>query len=497
MLRSVSGYFLSALPAIAGFALTLGLAPLASRAEILDAETEALLHSYAAPLIEAAGQPPGSIRVLIEGSPQVNAFALPGLVQVNSELFLRSQAPEEIQGIIAHEIAHIALAHFPVRRRAREGGVLITLASVLLGVGAVLAGQPEGAILAPAAALHIARSSELSVSRTTESAADSAALTYMDRAGISGRGLINFFRREFASEIRLQEEAYRTRISPYVVTHPLPRERLQALEARVSESPYAGAEAPPGLQHRHRMVQAKLFAFLRGSGETLARYPLDDESQPARYAHVLMFSKERKLKKALERIDGLIAEEPSNPFFHELKGYVFSRAGLYEEAGEQYEKSVALAPENALLQLAVGEALVLSEDEGAIRRALPYLKLAGARVVTRPYAHRHLAVAYDRLRRPGMAALAQAEALSAETERLDELYRLGASDQARDAIAQYRVQTICHTSRALLRLPAGNRVGRLRAQDIDLVNREQLERFHPRVFRRLGSELKKTCFGVG
>ena len=83
---------------------------------IRDTELETGLRNLAAPLIRAAGYTPDaiSIRVVIDSS--YNAFvAGERVIYIHSGLLLNAQSPEEILGVIAHELGHLKAGHVPRR----------------------------------------------------------------------------------------------------------------------------------------------------------------------------------------------------------------------------------------------------------------------------------------------------------------------------------------------------------------------------------------------
>ena len=86
---------------------------------IRDTELETGLQKLAAPLLKAAGFAPNSIdfRIIIDSS--YNAFVAGKMaVYLHSGLLLDAKSPEEILGVIAHEIGHLASGHAPLRQEA-------------------------------------------------------------------------------------------------------------------------------------------------------------------------------------------------------------------------------------------------------------------------------------------------------------------------------------------------------------------------------------------
>ena len=88
----------------------------------------------------------------------------------------------------------------------------------------------------------------------------------------------------------------------------------------------------------------------------MQKYPLSDKSVAARYAQSIAFFRMLKLNQSLELINGLIAEEPDNPYFHELKGQIFMETGKIKPAKIEYQKALSLLPNSALFQINLAHA---------------------------------------------------------------------------------------------------------------------------------------------
>lgn len=435
--------------ALGALALCLALttAPLRAVARgsiLLDAETMALFRAYADPLIEVAGMQPHNIKIYLEGTNQVNALASPGQIILFSGLVLKTQTPEELQGIIAHEIAHIASGHIPTLVNQRQKASLLSSAATLIGIGAIIAGlAPLGALII-AGGSSTAYYSALGETRVAEASADQAALSYLDRAQISGRGLISFFRREFLPREQSQAAVYRVAPNPYRRTHPLSSDRLIFLEKRVQNARSYNNPTSPALQKAHEMISAKLYGFTQKPQATLERY--SGNSAPARYARAVMFAYHLSdRQKSLALLNSLIREQPNNAYFHEMKGYVISRSGNTRKALASYQTAIRLAPYNLIMRLEIGNVLARSNEPLLIRQGITHLRLASQDKSIAPSTYRPMARAHGVLGEIGLAELATAEALLIQGDRTAALTR---------------------AKKALRKLPQSDRVHRLRAQDI-------------------------------
>lgn len=165
--------------------------------------------------LTAAEPSPYRFRILVIDDPTLNAFAAPGgHVVVLRGLLDRARTPDELAGVLAHEVQHV------LRRHGTRA--LIERASTGLLVAA-LVGDVSGF-----AAFAAETVSALTYSRQHEDEADVEGLRLLVAAGIDPRGLIAFFEHAMAEEARLPKAVR------YVSTHPHPDDRLARLRSLVT-----------------------------------------------------------------------------------------------------------------------------------------------------------------------------------------------------------------------------------------------------------------------
>jgi len=421
------------------------LAPALARAQgqkiIRDAEIEGIIRGYATPLFQAAGLTPQAIDVYLIQDRSLNAFVAGGQnMFIHTGLLMRADDPLEVIGVIAHETGHITGGHIAARIGQMEKAQTTALVSYLLGIGAALAtGRPEAAVAVISGGQDIALKGLLSYTRSQEQSADQTAVRLLDATGQSPRGLL-----EFMDILGDQEVLLASSQDPYLRTHPLTQDRILFLEEAVARSPNADAPPAPGLVAGHARVRAKLFGFLESPVRVFRLYPEMDDSVPARYARAIAYYRRPDLDKALPLIDGLLAESPNDPFFHEMKGQMLFENGRIAEALPQYETAVGFLPDVPQLRLALAQVQIELDDRKLDRDALAHLDEVLRREPGNAFAWQLSATAHGRLGDKGMAALALAEAALAR-------------GRASEAGAQ--------AARAVHLLPK-NSPGWLRAQDV-------------------------------
>jgi predicted Zn-dependent protease len=379
---------------------------------IRDAEIEQLLRDYAQPVLRAAGLAKQNVRVVVLSDRSFNAFVMDGRhIFVNAGTLFDAKTPNEVIGVFAHETGHLAGGHLQRLREQLASAQTASIIALLAGIGAAVAGSRAGAgggdigmaaIMAPQQAIM---RSVLSYVRTQEDQADHAGVKFLNATGQSPRGMVDLFKR--LSSESLFNSRY---IDPYMQTHPMPAERVAALETVAKGSPYWDRKDPPELQLRHDMMRAKLSGFLERPDTVARRYPANDHSLPARYARAISTYRNADLRQAIVQIDSLIQAQPSNPYFYELKGQALLEGGHPSEAVAPLRHAVQLSHNNALIEIMLAQALNATGNAKLSEEAVAMLRAAIIREPEAPNAYSQLAVAYGRKGDLANADLASAQA---------------------------------------------------------------------------------------
>jgi predicted Zn-dependent protease len=384
--------------------------PVAAQAVLRDAETEALLNDMTAPLIEASELEPGNVEMVLINDGSINAFVAGGqAIYVHAGLINAADTANEVQGVLAHELGHITAGHvirFNERTKAANG---ISILSLLVGVAAALAGAGDAARGAIMAGQQAALGSFLAYNRDQEAATDLAGARYLSGAGISGRGMISFFEKLRNFEIRRGYS--QSDDAGYMRTHPLSGDRVQTLRNLLEEDPAWEARDDPALQERFLRAKAKLYGYLADPRRTLTYFPVSDTSIPARYARAYAYHKEARIDLALAEADVLLAAEPENPYFLELKGQVLLESGRPLEALDPLRRATELSRAHPLIAGIFGHALIATENEANYPEAERVLRAAVAKDRYNPFAWYQLGVVYAASGDIPRARLASAEQL--------------------------------------------------------------------------------------
>jgi predicted Zn-dependent protease len=426
-------------------AVWVGLAPATAQAQISfirDAEIEHTIRTFATPIFQVAGVSPQSVDIRLVNDQRINAFVAGGQnLFIHTGLLIEAEDAGELIGVIAHETGHIAGGHIARGVEAMQQAQRTAILTTLLGIAAALAsGQGEIGAAAVTGGTHLAGRSFLGYTRSMENAADQAAITYLERAGLSARGFLSFM-----EGLEDQELLPASRQAEYVRTHPLTRDRVDFIRNHVAGSPLADRPMPADYREMFDRMQAKLIGFLN-PGHALRIYSADAPAVAPRYGYAIALYRQGRVDRALGLMRELLAEEPGNPYFHEVIGQILLEHGRLAEARQSYQQAAAILGDEPLILTALAQTKIDAGSPADLQSAIDDLTRAVAqRDGGTPIAWRLLATAYGRTGDLGMSALALAE----------EALAMGDDESARRQAA-----------RALRALPTGSS-GWLRAQDIE------------------------------
>ena len=389
---------------------------------IRDAEIEQLMRDYTAPIFRVAGINAKATKIVLIGDRSFNAFVANGQkIFVNAGAIMEAKTANEMIGVLAHETGHMAGGHLSQLRAELANAQVFSIIGMLASVGALAAsarnsGNPNrpgpvgidsraamGILTGPQ---ELIARSLLAYQRVEEQAADRSAVRYLTATGQSARGLLETMKR-FQNEGLFKS----AEVDPYLQSHPMPTERISLLETSAKASSSWNAPDNASFQARHELARAKLVAFIGNTGEISRRYPVGDNSLAARYARAIQAYRFGRVADAQSQIDGLIAAQPGNPFFHELKGQALLEAGRAREALGPLRKASSMAPWASPIKVMLGHALVATGDPRDGDEAIKVLLNSTTRDDDNADAYQFLAMAYDRKGDQAMAQLSAAESL--------------------------------------------------------------------------------------
>ena len=343
---------------------------------IRDAELETGLQELARPVekVKAAGFKPNSIdfRIVLDSS--YNAFVAGKMaVYLHSGLLLDAKSPEEILGVIAHELGHIKAGHVPRRdeaiRDASSAGTLAALAAVALAAG----GAPSDAVVGVAiGGGDRARRSMLRSFRYDEAVADELGLGYLEKAGITSAGLEQMMR-------RLAKPTPSRKSSKSVLPnlHPNAAQRLAIYQDHTKQT---SRHTAPLAEDQRRLMERlvnKLRAYSEPS-QNVIRHSDDLDAANAQYRHAIAHYRRGDLDQAYELMIDLSKQCQRIPFIMNFRGDILLSMAKPNAAAMAYEKALALHPNSPQIQLNLGRSLVATNNKKHLPRAIEVMLAAKA-----------------------------------------------------------------------------------------------------------------------
>jgi predicted Zn-dependent protease len=415
-----------------------------------DTESELLFKQMSRPLIQAAKLDPNSVNVVLVNDPEINAFVSQGqTVYIQTGLFLAADNVNQVQGVVAHELGHVVAGDSIRSASGAKQATGISILSLVLAAAAAAAGAGDAAMGVLQAGQRAAIGSFLAFTRVQEATADASGARFLSTAGISGKGMLDFFK-------KLQNLEYRLAIyskDSFDQDHPLTSERIQALEQKLKADPAWNKPTDPVLATRFERVKAKLMGYVDPK-QAVVKYPESDKSVPAHYARAYAYHLGGYPQKAESEANALLAIDPHDPFFLELKGQILLEDGKPADAIPLLREATQRSGDAPMIAAMLGHALVATEDPKNFAEAKQILKVAVNKDNQDPFAWYQLGIIYDREGDEARASLATAERSNLEG---DPKLALASAEMAMKGI------------------PPGS-PDWLRAQDIAMVSKTQLQK---------------------
>lgn len=398
--------------------------PVLAQSILRDTESEAVLREMVRPIVMAAGLDPRNVDIAIVNDPEINAFVAGGqVVFINSGLLVEADNANQVQGVVAHELGHMAGGHVLRSGKAITKAYGIMLLSVIAelmaasaagganracyGCGGYDVGGANGNGVTGGDTYDPGTLSFLAFSRDQEATADAAGARFLDSAHISGRGSIEFFKKlqnlENRFSVKHNEQA------SFNQSHPLTPDRIAYLTDQYPKSKAWNTKTDPALEAKFQRVKAKLKGFVNDPTSVIRDYPESDQSIPAHYARAYAYHRGSYMDKAVSEADAMLAKNPHDPYFLELKGQILLESGKAQLALAPLREASQTTAAQPLIAALFGHALFETENQANYPEALRVLKAAVVRDRDNPLAWLTLGEIYDRQGDVAHAALCTAE----------------------------------------------------------------------------------------
>ena len=369
---------------------------------IRDAEIEDILKSYIDPLFEKAHLNKKDLNLVLLVNKEVNAAAsINTTLILNSGFLLRTTNLDEVIGVLAHEVGHLEGRHIirmlDAMDQAQKRGMLSVAVGIALGL---LTQRPDlGAAIAVGSNISNIYAL-LSYNRSEEASADQAAVRYLNELCWPADGLATFFEKLLGQELlssSLQD--------PYVRSHPLTKDRLNAVREQIKSS--CQRPFPRKMLENYKVLKIKLEAFLMPPAYVLSRN--SGTTALAQYAQAIAYYRQGKLNPSIKLLDSLLSKNPKNSYYHELKGQIFYESGKLKPSIQSYRAALSLKPDDVLFQIGLAQSLISINTKPSLEEAEKLLEKAQKKEPQNITIWQLLSMSYGRLKKMGAMALSLAE----------------------------------------------------------------------------------------
>jgi predicted Zn-dependent protease len=362
---------------------------------IRDVSINAYVNDIGKKILEGVGPQPFEYQFFVLNSPEINAFAVPGgKVFVNSGLILLVEKEDELAGVIAHEIGHVAARHISKRSEKATPLSLATLGALLLGI--FLGGKAASAVTATTIAAT--ETVMLKYSRDDEEEADRLALKYLEKTGYDRKALVSMFKK-----IRRAYGPASSDPPAYLMTHPAAEERAEKLDIQMSQLPPSEAFLADPIGNIKR-VQTKLRGEENNPPRIVAYFEDWLKRQPnegeAYFGLGLAHRRMGSLDRAIENMNQALSLSPRDGEILRELGNTHFLKGDFPQAQKYLEEASRLNPKDGMTYLYLG--LVYFEQNTAQPSLLAFLR-AKELLLDYPEIYYHLGRAYGKVGQLGPA----------------------------------------------------------------------------------------------
>ncbi|MDR3290142.1 MAG: M48 family metalloprotease [Rickettsiales bacterium] len=324
---------------------------------VVDAEIEDFLKRITKPIIKSANLNFDDIKFYIVNDKNINAFVSGGQnIFVNTGTLTTFNTPDAVLGILAHEIGHIAGGHIARFDANIKDVKNISIASILLGVGALFAGAPDVAQFLLLGGIGVGQQNLLKFTRTQEEMADGLAIQYLENNKMSAEALLISMNIFYKEQLSLPNNA------EFFMTHPLSRNRKEMIENKIKQETYrfSNTKFNKSEQMNFDFIKAKILAY---NGMDYSKLQGDFWV----YANAIKTN-------SLQNVDFLIKKYPNNPYFYELKADILLKKNDVENSLKNYFYADNLLKNNLLIKKTAAFIVIKYKQKQYYKNAISHLK---------------------------------------------------------------------------------------------------------------------------
>lgn len=322
-----------------------------------DQEIEDMFQEIGTPLLKAAGMNPQHINYYLVIDEEINAMVTSSSdMYIHTGLLNFSDDYTVLAGVMAHEIGHIVGRHNVMRMEdiynVQARTAIAVLAGAILGFGNK---SSDAALGTTMLGIHLGNSSIASFTRAQESAADQHAIKILKKTNITPNGILKLFKHF------MQREKLSSNDMAYYRTHPLSRDRLQAIENSFAHSLVSDVKYQK-LSSTYKRVHAKSIAYTMPIKEVLHKFSNTNDIDHL-YAQAIAKMRAGQKEQSITLADKMLQIEPKNPYFWELLAELYWEKGEVKKAANCFEEAIKLHPKASVIMLSYGAMLLNNQHD--------------------------------------------------------------------------------------------------------------------------------------
>jgi len=300
----------------------------------------------------------------------INAFAAPGgIIGINLGMFLETKKEGELASVMCHELAHLSQRHY-----ARSQNRSSPLANALMVLGSIVVAaatrNPEAILIAPAALQQMS----VNFTRSNEKEADRIGFNNLVRAGFDPDDMVSMFQR---MQDKIQSKS--SEEFSYLMTHPLPSERLSDMRVRADNLPKSSKNKYRDNLDFYLMQKRTEVWSEKNVSKLMKRYKKNLKSNDDqilisnKYGLALAHKEKKEFNKAFDLIRELIKENPNNLVLETSLLELHLSAGNYFEAISLGKSILEIHDLNYSASILLAEAYINNNEVNKAERLLKEL----------------------------------------------------------------------------------------------------------------------------
>ena len=280
--------------------------------------------------------------VIKEGS--YNAFAGPGgVIFINSGLIEAMDTENELAGILAHEILHVACRHLSDRIEKSKKIGIASLAGLVGAIALGAAGAGAAANAAIVGSIAAGQSMMLAYSRQDEIQADQSSLEYLAKAGYNAKGLLIIL-----EKIRNKQWFGSDQIPTYLMTHPAVEDRISYISNWIESNSEMRKNKSKGDNPYFSHVKTRLMALYGDVNTLFPRFQVrvneNADDSIASYGYGLLLERRGNYKKAAIYLKKSLEKNAFDPDLLVDLGRVLFLNNNYSQALTTLEGALSISP---------------------------------------------------------------------------------------------------------------------------------------------------------